>query len=117
MDTEEKNKIETSNRIKVLLVLVTIILIVLMFPKGESIESDVSVGTIWIQDDLIASTTFEILKDPEIYARQKKAASDNIHMIFQKNDELPQRVNDSLKNLLLKFFNESLTRCGSSSFF
>lgn len=103
MDSEEKNRLETSNRIKVLLVLVTIILIVLMFPKGESIESDVSVGTIWIQDDLIASTTFEILKDTELYERQKKQASDNIHMIFQKNDEIPQAVNDTLKNYNRRF--------------
>ncbi|OGU36386.1 MAG: hydrolase [Ignavibacteria bacterium GWB2_35_6b] len=105
MNTEEKNRLETSMRIKILLVLVTIILIVLMFPKGESIESDVSVGTIWIQDDLIASTTFEILKDPEIYAREKKNASENIHMIFQKNESLRQTVKDSLKNYSKKFLN------------
>ncbi|KAB2846153.1 MAG: hydrolase, partial [Melioribacteraceae bacterium] len=103
MNTEEKNKIETSRRIKILLVLVTIILIVLMFPKGESIESDVSVGTIWIQDDLIASTTFEILKDPEVYAREKKKASENIHMIFQKNENVPQTVKDSIRNFGKRF--------------
>ena len=105
MDTEENNKIETSNRIKILIVLITIILIVLMFPKGESIESDVSVGSIWIQDDLIASTTFEILKDPEVYAREKKQASDNVHMIFQKNKEQSQTVNDTLKNYNKRFLN------------
>lgn len=105
MNSDEKNRLETSRRIKILLVLVTIILIVLMFPKGESIESDVSVGTIWIQDDLIASTTFEILKDPEIYAREKKKASENIHMIFQKNENVPQVVNDSLKNFAKRFLN------------
>ena len=89
------NKIEQSKRIKVLIVLFTIILIVLMFPKGESIESDVTVGTIWIQDDLIASTTFEILKDPKVYEQEKRNATNSVYSIFQKR-EVRTKVLDSL---------------------
>ena len=60
MKQETKNKLKTSYRVKLLLLLLTIGLIVFMFPKGEALESEVNVGSIWIQEDLIASTTFEI---------------------------------------------------------
>jgi hypothetical protein len=64
-------KIQKSRRIKLLMVIATIILIVLMFPKGESLESEIAVNSIWIEDDLIASMSFEILKDPLEYEREK----------------------------------------------
>ena len=51
-------KSDDNLKLKFLLAVVTVILIVLMFPKGESIESEVSVGAIWIHDDLIASFSF-----------------------------------------------------------
>ena len=76
---EFKSKLRTSKRIKILVVLLTIFLIVLMFPKGESLESEITVGSIWIHDDLIASTTFEILKDPKIYEAEKNLALKKSH--------------------------------------
>ncbi len=91
-------KIKTSMRIRVLLILVSIILIVLMFPQGESIESEVKVNSIWIEDDLIASTSFEILKDPLEYEREKTAAAERIHDIFVKDDNIVEEVRDSLKD-------------------
>lgn len=79
-------------------------LIVLMFPQGESIESEVTVGSIWIREDLIASTTFEILKDPKVYEKEKAAAARNIYPIFLKDKGLATIYLDSLKkyNVFLK---------------
>ena len=68
-----------------------------MFPKGESIESEIDVNSIWIEEDLIASTSFEILKDPLQYEREKTAAEGSIHDIFIKNDEIIKAVQDSVK--------------------
>ncbi|MEW6654835.1 MAG: hypothetical protein AB1394_15385, partial [Bacteroidota bacterium] len=64
---EVKSILRRSKRIKILLVFFTILTVVLLFPKGESLESEITVGSIWIHEDLIAATTFEILKDPKVY--------------------------------------------------
>lgn len=55
---------------KFLLGFVTIILIVIMFPKGESIEFEVSEGAIWLYDDLIAPFSFPIKKVMKFIAKK-----------------------------------------------
>ena len=37
--------------IKILIAIITVILVALMFPKGESIESELTEGAIWLNDD------------------------------------------------------------------
>lgn len=91
-------KIKVSRRIKLLIVLVTIILIVFMFPKGEALESEVEINSIWIQDDLIASQPFEILKNSLVFEREKAAATNSVHQIFVKNEITPQTAKDSISN-------------------
>jgi putative nucleotidyltransferase with HDIG domain len=84
--------ISKSRRIKVLLLLVTVALIVLMFPQGESIDSEVQVNSIWIKDDLIASQTFEILKDPQVIAKERVRAANGVYQIFVKDNDIPKQV-------------------------
>lgn len=95
---ETKNKIRHSLRVRILIVFVSIILIVMMFPKGESLEFEVSVGSIWIQDDLIASTTFEVLKDPEDYRRELSEAAESVNPIFVFDKSIAALQADSLKS-------------------
>lgn len=97
MKKEVKNKLRESRRIKIIIVLFTVILIVLMFPKGESIESEVNIGSIWIQDDLIASTTFEVLKDPAVYEKEKQQAVARVLPIFVKDNNVSRSSLDSIK--------------------
>ncbi len=95
---ETKEKIKSSLRIRILILFVSIILIVMMFPKGESLESEVSIGSIWIQDDLIASQTFEVLKDPKVYERELQQAAAKVDPIFQLDKTVEQEMLDSLNN-------------------
>ncbi|MEW6196203.1 MAG: HDIG domain-containing metalloprotein [Bacteroidota bacterium] len=97
MDEQLKIKLKESKRIKILIVLVTIILIVMMFPKGESIESEVTIGSVWIKEDLIASTTFEILKDKEQFEKEKLQASSKIFPIFLRDNSITTITVDSIK--------------------
>ena len=110
---EVKSKLRTSNRIKILIVLLTIFLIVAMFPKGESLESEITVGSIWIHDDLIASTTFEILKDPKIYEAETNLALKKVMPIFQRNIALQNQMIDSMgkysSQLVNRFSREDFT--------
>ncbi|MDF1610784.1 MAG: HDIG domain-containing metalloprotein [Stygiobacter sp.] len=93
-----KSNLKTSRRIKVLIVLLTILVITFFIPKGESIESEVKVGEIWVQDDLIASKTFEVLKDPVQYENEKKNAELKILPVFLRNTSLEKLMIDSLSN-------------------
>ncbi|MGE5401885.1 MAG: HD family phosphohydrolase [Ignavibacteriales bacterium] len=92
-----KSVLKKSLRVKLLILFVTVVLIVMMFPGGESIESEVTVGSIWIQDDLIATNSFPIYKNPEIYKREKRRATENVLPVFQKNENIVAQSLDSLK--------------------
>ena len=107
---------KTSFRIKILLGVTTVLLISLMFPKGESIESEVTIGSIWIHDDLIAPFSFPIIKDPGIYKAELKAAEENVYPIFLQKEDGVQQILDSLKsynNYFIKIIDSSLVS-GSS---
>ncbi len=97
MPEKKQFKIRTSLRIKLLIGLATVFLIAYMFPKGESIESNVSVGSIWIHDDLIAPFSFPIIKDPEVYKAELKAAAHSIFPVFVRQKDEPDNAIDSLK--------------------
>ncbi|MDP4173032.1 MAG: HDIG domain-containing protein [Bacteroidota bacterium] len=97
MPSESKKAIlKKSYRIKFLILFLTILIIVAMFPGGESIESEVTVGSIWIQDDLIANNSFPIYKNPEIYKQEKHRAAEGVLPVFQKNDNAFYKSLDSL---------------------
>jgi len=95
---EFKNKLKSNSKLRVFLVLLSTIVIAAMFPRGESIESDVAVGSIWIQDDLIASMPFEILKDPETYRIEKLRAAEKVHDVFEIDHTVKKSVLDSIKS-------------------
>jgi len=98
INTKMIEKLRSSLRIKFAIIILTAFLIVLMFPKGESIESEVTVGSVWIHEDLISSITFEILKDPKIYENEKIQAAKTILPIFLRDISLEKLYLDSLRN-------------------
>ena len=96
MKTEEHKK--GSLRLKFLIGLSAVILIVLMFPKGESIESEVTVGSIWIHDDLIAQFSFPVLKDQKTYQEELQAAAKTVYPVYLKQPETIDEVLDTVKS-------------------
>lgn len=90
-------KLQNSLRVKLFIVFCAVLLVMMMFPKGESIESNVTVGSIWIQNDLIASKTFEILKDPDIYKKEIAGAEAEVRQIFILQKDAPMKAMDSMK--------------------
>ncbi len=96
MKTAEHKK--SSLRLKFLIGLSAVVLIVFMFPKGESIESEVTVGSIWIHDDLIAQFSFPILKDKKAYESELKKASNTIYPVYLKQPETIDAILDTIKN-------------------
>ncbi len=112
LNATKENKLRTSLRIKLLIVFATVLLSVLMFPQSESIDSDVTVGSVWMRDDLIASMTFEILKEPELYEAEKATAAKNIQPIFLRDNSVVNVTLDSLdryNQYLIKYLSGSST--------
>lgn len=85
-------------QVKLFLLLASTIIIVLMFPRGETLEKEVMVGTIWIEDDLIANINFPILKKPETYRIELERARLKVLPIFVKSSNLETQQTDSLKS-------------------
>jgi len=85
----------TGTKRKIIIGLITTILIVMMFPKGESIESEVTEGAIWTNDDLIAPFSFPIIKESQVYQAEIKEAENSVFPIF---NEIKLNSSDSLKS-------------------
>ena len=79
---------------KIIIGLITVILIVMMFPKGESIESEVTEGAIWTNDDLIAPFSFPIIKENQEYQSELKRAQNSVYPVF---NSITTKNSDSLK--------------------
>ena len=97
-NTENKVSFWNSLKVKIIIILLTTILIVMMFPHGESIESNVSVGSIWINKDLIASKPFRVLKDPKTYKAEIEAAKKSVYPVFVLDKSISKTINDSINN-------------------
>ncbi|WP_337871902.1 HDIG domain-containing metalloprotein [Ignavibacterium sp.] len=107
--SENSNPVQSKGiKRKTLILLVTTIIIVLMFPKGESLDFLVSEGTIWTSEDLIAPFSFPILKDPLIYANEVKQADVSVYPVFVRREI---KLQDSLKSFnkyLIEILDENL---------
>jgi len=82
-----------------------------MFPKGESIESEVAVGSIWIHDDIIAPFSFPVIKDEVIYQEQLRAAEQSIYPVYLNDRRSSGLIIDSLKSynvFLIRIIDETI---------
>ncbi len=95
---KKQSRLRTSLRVKIAIGLITILVIAWMFPQGESIESQISVGSIWMHDDLIAAFSFPVLKDPDLYKAQLKSAGAGVYPVFSRAGNETKLADDSLKS-------------------
>jgi cyclic-di-AMP phosphodiesterase PgpH len=117
MDKAENKKRGSGIFTKLVMVFVTIILIVFMFPKGESIEFEVSEGSIWLYDDLIAPFSFPIKKSEEVYRVEVEAAKRSVYPVFLDESANKQKSIESLSSYnsyLIKVLDESIESESSS---
>lgn len=95
--------VKTSLRLKIILVAAITVLIALLFPRETALNTEVSVGSVWIQDDLISEGDFPVLKDPILYRRELEAAKQGIFPVFRKEDQVSRKTTDTLKSYLQSF--------------
>lgn len=94
MNEEENISKQTGIKRKVIIGFITVILIVMMFPKGESIESEVTEGAIWTNEDLIAPFSFPIIKEKQTYEKELLEAEKSVFPVF---NSIALKSSDSLK--------------------
>ncbi len=84
-----------------IIVLVTIVTIVLMFPREKSYEfADLKEGEIYIGEQVVAPFTFSIEKDPEEYNRDVEAARRSVPPLFVRVDTVANHRMRQLRGLL-----------------
>lgn len=113
-----KARFKESLRIKLLIGLITVVLIVLMFPKAESLEFEVLEGSVWINDDLIAPFSYPILKAPDVYRAEIQNAKKSIYPVFSKNQQQVDAIIDSFKiytDYLIEAFDKTLANPASTA--
>ncbi|OGU70320.1 MAG: hydrolase [Ignavibacteria bacterium RBG_16_34_14] len=114
---KDKFNYRKSFRIKILLGLVTVLAIAFMFPRGESIESEVAVGSIWIHDDLIAPFSFPVIKDEVVYHEQLHAAEQSVYPVYLNDRRSSGLILDSLNSynvFLIRTIDETINSDTSS---
>ena len=94
----EKIDLKDSLAVRILVVVVLILMIAWMFPRGESIEFEYRIGMIWVQKDLIAPFSFPIYKDDREYERQREEAAREVSPVFYRRDERLRGQLDSLRH-------------------
>jgi putative nucleotidyltransferase with HDIG domain len=93
---EEKSRIELSKYfraewfsqsvlIKALIAVSLTAALALLFPRGESVDLDYKVGTVWARKDLIAPFSFPIFRDEREYAHDVGEAKKNVYDVFERD--------------------------------
>ncbi|HMS33951.1 MAG TPA: HDIG domain-containing protein [Ignavibacteria bacterium] len=95
---------KTSNIIKLLISVITVLILFLMLPSYKSIETNYEVGAIWSSEDLIAPFSFPVYKDEKEYEQEKQDVMKNIAIVFDMtaNDNYSK---DSLNSFFLSVQN------------
>jgi putative nucleotidyltransferase with HDIG domain len=96
--SSEAEKTKKGFFIKVLIGFITVLLIVFMFPRGESIEFEVSEGAIWLYDDLIAPFSFPVKKAEDNYQIELSKARESVYPIVLNKPESKLASIDSLRS-------------------
>ncbi len=87
---------------KIAIGLFIIITIVLMFPHGVTKEYHYTLGSVWVDEDLIAPFSFSVDKDPKVYEAEKAQAARAAYPVFVRDEKAAIRVRDSLRSLFAK---------------
>ena len=62
-----------------------VVLVGLLFPRGETIETEYKVGALWPRADLYAPFSFPILRDPDDYRREVEEAKSKVYPVFERD--------------------------------
>lgn len=86
--------------IRITLIVVTIVIIAFLLPSYRTIDAEHEVGTIWSNEDLIATFTFPIYKNEKILEKEKSDVANSVIPVFIDFESGYSSRKDSLKSYL-----------------
>lgn len=95
-----KEYFHDSIAIKIIIAVVIVLLGVFMFPHPELMEYNYSVGSVWVEKDLIAPIAFPIYKELREYERERQEASREVIPVFVRSEGNERLSIDSVKLIL-----------------
>ncbi len=82
--------------------LALVCLLALLFPRGESVELEYKVGSVWAQRDLIAPFSFPVFRDDQEYREDVEAARRKVVDVFERDTIAAEREVEQIRH----FFDE-----------
>src|SRR5215510_12201450 len=77
----------TSVAVRIALAAILVILIVFMFPHGESIPFNYEVGSAWQGKDLVAPFSFSVNKESHVYEKERLDAARAVYPVFERRED------------------------------
>lgn len=74
--------------LKILLAISLTVLLVLLFPRGEAIELDYKVGSVWARKDLISPFSFPVYREEAEFNADVAAARNNAVPVFESDGSI-----------------------------
>ncbi|MDR6302129.1 HD family phosphohydrolase [Mesonia maritima] len=93
---------------KIFLYLITVALIVYLFPKGSKFKYDITKGKPWQYENLYAPFDFAILKSDEEIEEERQQIQQNHTPYFNVNTEIPEEAAEKLDTNIEVVFNDSV---------
>jgi len=93
----EKIRLTSDAVIRLLIALCLVVLLALMFPRGEEIDVDYKVGAVWAQKDLIAPFSFALLRDESEYKKDVDRAKRSVFSVFEREATGEKHQLDNLR--------------------
>jgi len=99
-DFLKRLKERSSQGIKILTGIVLTLLLALMYPRGESIDLEYKVGSVWVRKDLIAPFSFPILRDESAYTQDVARETQNVYMVFEPDTQIVRQSIERVTRLV-----------------
>jgi putative nucleotidyltransferase with HDIG domain len=74
-----------------------VLLLAVMFPRGEAIELEYKTGAVWAQQDLFAPFSFPINRDTREYERDVAEARESVYPVFMRDETTTQTQLENLE--------------------
>jgi cyclic-di-AMP phosphodiesterase PgpH len=91
-----KFKISADLATKIAIAGCLLLLLALMFPRGESLELEFRVGAIWAQKDLIAPFSFSVRREEKEYQKDVLEARGKVLQVYERDTTISERQNRRL---------------------
>ena len=80
-----------------------VIVLALMFPRGEEIDVDYKIGAVWSQKDLIAPFSFALLREESVYKKDVDSAKRSVYPVFERDLNSDKHQAERLKGFFDRF--------------